>query len=102
MLDMDEPHEVNAAAGRFAGALETVADQVSRTVADLVPHHRPVSALDWSLHTQLGLMTTAFHPALAANTGGARNTHTQTVSTTDAYTAADVAGRAHVYGSESI
>ena len=102
MLDMDEPHEVNAAAGRFAGALETVAGQVSSTVADLVPRHRPKSALDRSLDTQRDLMVTAFGPVLAANTGGARNTHNQAVSTTNAYTAADVAGRAHVYRSEPI
>lgn len=70
MLDMDEPHEVNAAAGRFAGAIETVSGQVSGTVSDLVLHHRPGSALDRTLDTHRQGIVTAFGNALAASNRG--------------------------------
>lgn len=102
MLDMDEPHEVNAAAGRFAGALETLAGQVSGTVANLVPRHRPKSTLDETLEAQRHSMVAAFGPAITAIKSGAHNTSDQTVSTTNAYTATDVAGREHVYRYDSI
>jgi hypothetical protein len=102
MLDVDEPHEVNAAAGRFAGALETVAGQVSETVANLVPSHPPKSALDHALYVHGDLMLAAFGPTIAANNGAARNTSDQTVSTMDAYAATDVAGRAHVLRYDTI
>jgi hypothetical protein len=102
MVDMDEPHEVNAAAGRFAGAIETVSGQVSGTVADLVLHHRPKTALDRSLDTHRQEIVTAFGHAVAANKHGARVTHTATVSTTNVLTDADAAGGAHVQRYDSI
>ncbi|WP_433760111.1 hypothetical protein [Nocardia sp. CA-135398] len=99
---MDEPHEVNAAAGRFAGAIETVSGQVAGTVSDLVLHHRPVSALDRSLDAHRQGIVTAFGHALAASNRGARITHTATVSTTNVLSAADVEGGAHVHRYDSI
>ncbi|MFE9327710.1 hypothetical protein ACIHDR_39990 [Nocardia sp. NPDC052278] len=92
MLDIDEPHEVNAAAGRFAGAIETVSGQVSGTVSDLVLHHRPESALDRSLDAHRQEIVTAFDQAVAASNHGARITHAGTVSTTNVLADADVAG----------
>ncbi|WP_433602244.1 hypothetical protein ACQPXH_11225 [Nocardia sp. CA-135953] len=102
MVDMDEPHEVNAAAGRFAGAIETVSDQVSGTVSDLVLHHRPESDLDRSLDAHRQEIVTAFGHAVAANNHGARITHTATVSTTNVLTDADVRGGTYVQRYDSI
>ncbi|WP_327100876.1 hypothetical protein OIE68_20005 [Nocardia vinacea] len=99
---MDEPHEVNAAAGRFAGAIETVSGQVSGTVSDLVLHHRPGSALDRTLDTHRQGIVTAFGNALAASNRGARATHTATVSTTNVLSAADVQGGADIQRYDSI
>ncbi|MEV6139346.1 hypothetical protein AB0L63_25500 [Nocardia sp. NPDC051990] len=102
MVDMDEPHEVNASAGRFAGAIETVSGQVSGTVSDLVLHHRPESALDRSLDAHRQAIVTAFGRALTASNRGARVTHAATVSTTNVLTDADTAGAAHVNRYDSI
>ncbi|MEU0507015.1 hypothetical protein [Nocardia sp. NPDC005998] len=102
MVDMDEPHEVNAAAARFAGAIETVSGQVSATVADLVLHHRPKSELDRALDTHREEAVTALLHAVAANDHGARITYTATVSTTNVLTDADVAGGAYVRRYDSI
>ncbi|MET8877280.1 hypothetical protein [Nocardia sp. NPDC004604] len=102
MVDMDEPHEVNAAAARFAGAIETVSGQVSGTVADLVLHHRPKSELDRSLNKHRQEIVTAFGHAVAANNHGARVTQTATVSTTNVLTDADTAGGTYVQRYDSI
>lgn len=102
MVDMDEPHEVNAAAAKFSGAIETVSGQVSGTVADLVLHHQPTSELDRSLDTHRQRIVKAFGHPLTANSRGARVTHTATVSTTSVITDADVAGGAHVRRYDSI
>ncbi|WP_157110882.1 hypothetical protein [Nocardia anaemiae] len=99
---MDEPHEVNAAAGRFAGAIETVSDQVSGTVADLVLHHRPKSELDLDLDTHRQKIVTALHHGTVTNRHDGRITHTETVSTTNVLTAADVEGGAYVHRYDSI
>jgi hypothetical protein len=102
MVNMDEPHEVNAAAGKFAGAIETVAGQVSGTVSDLVLHHRPESALDRALDARRQWIVTTFGQALATGKSRARMTHAATVSTTTVLTEADTAGGTHVRRYDSI
>ncbi|WP_433202552.1 hypothetical protein ACQP1G_12480 [Nocardia sp. CA-107356] len=102
MVDMDEPHEVNAAAGRFAGAIETMLGQVAGTVADLVLHHQPKSELDRTLDTHRKKVVAAFDHAAPISKHGARVTHTATVSTTNVLTDADVAGGKYVRHYDSI
>ncbi len=102
MVDMDEPHEVDAAAARFAGAIETVSGQVSGTVTDLVLHHRPKSALDLLLNKHRQEVVTAFGHAVAANNRGARVTQAATESTTNVLADADAAGRTYIRRYDSI
>ncbi len=96
MLDMDEPHEVIAAAAGFAGAIDTTGKLVRQVNKQLVLPHQPGSALDQRLADQLSWIRRTFAGAVTAGGGRAQLTLEQTAAAAIAIGAADTAGGASI------
>ncbi|MEU7768989.1 hypothetical protein AB0B25_28360 [Nocardia sp. NPDC049190] len=99
-LDMDEPHEVIAAADKYSVALTRLGGQVERITRDFVVPRRPQAKVEQPLAAFTKWMKTAIESKVKTNGRGADVTaqHTRTVS--NAFAHQDHAGGARIRKTE--
>ncbi|WP_329412000.1 hypothetical protein OG563_06160 [Nocardia vinacea] len=91
-LDLDAPHEVIAAAGRYAGAAGAVVDHVAGTTGNLALSTRAESPLDHALVAKLEWIKTTFATALGASGSRAEATLSNATHTVNVLSTADTEG----------
>ncbi|KAA8881904.1 hypothetical protein F3087_40270 [Nocardia colli] len=89
MLDIDEPSEVVAAAGKFSGAIAAADQRVAAIVAQLVVPARPRSPLDAELVRRLDWIKDVLGNALADSANRADATYLRVRRLMDDLVAAD-------------
>ncbi len=102
MLNMDEPHEVIAASGRFAGAITAVTDRVGGIVHDLVLPANQGSPLDQQCCSVNNWIAEHLDDAGNRHSGIAVATYRRARDNTIAIAGSDASGAAQISGTEPI
>ncbi|BCK57283.1 hypothetical protein [Nocardia wallacei] len=102
MLDMDEPDEVIAAAGKFRAAVTSVTDHVDAVADDLNLPRGPQSPLDHGCAGVHRLIPAMLREATPAHAGYAITTNQNATETTTVLATADIDGGLQVHRAEPV
>jgi hypothetical protein len=100
VLDMDEPYQVVAAAGKFTRAITTATEQVDTTTAGLTLPNGPSSPLDYKLVGTRNWITETFDNATGITRGKAYTAFLDAFTGAYAFGAVDQHSRDRISGAE--